>query len=254
MTKRLILSMGRPILLIFSLAVLASCDSSDPSAGPYDCSNSTIPDGAQCFEFDSEQHAFLFKDIDVVGSWSSSEYETCITYKADGTGTFRYWGIVGSVPRDDSSVKWGVWVDVDGDPVLTTNSQPIIVHHLEGGTVLDRRLTGLSHPESGGLGGDFERVNACPEYKESSQGVITFFTTNSETDAITIGLDSFVVGELSQYIPGDDPPCGSATTKSILTIYRQPGSYHFQALSSVSTWGPIDIEVKTGECANHALR
>ncbi|MGA7305870.1 MAG: hypothetical protein WBW88_13410 [Rhodothermales bacterium] len=245
---------SRPIPLIVVLLMLTSCDSSNQAAGPYDCVDGSIPADAQCFDFQDAQQAFRFKDINVVGSWSSADFETCITYSADGTGTFRYWGIVGSVPRDDSSVRWGEWVDVNGDPVLTTTGQPVIVHHLEDGTVLDRRLTGLGYTDSDGLGGDFERVDACPDYKESSQGVITFFTTNSKTDAISVGLDSFVIGELSQYIPGDDPPCGSATTKSILTVYRQPGSYHFQALSSASTWGPIDIEVKTGECANHALR
>jgi len=233
---------------------LASCDSSSPETGPYDCSRGGVPDDAQCFEFQGEQEAFRFKDVNVVGSWSSQEYETCITYSGDGTATFRYWGLVGGVPRDESSVRWGIWVDLNGDPVLTTNGDPFIVHHRETGPVLDRRLVGISHTESEGLGGDFQRVETCPEYSESNQGAITFFTTNSETDAITVALNSFVVGELSEYIPGDDPACGSPTTASVLTVYRQPGTYHFQALSSVATWGPLNIEVKKGECGNHGLR
>lgn len=253
MTRHLILSTSRAVTLVLSLAILASCDSSNTETGPYDCTGGNIPDDAQCFEFQGEEHAFRFKDVDVVGSWSSVQHETCIVYDADGTATFRYWGVLGGVPRDDSSVRWGIWIDVNGDPVLT-NSKPIIIHHREEGTVLDRRLLGISQTDAGGLGGDFERVDACPEYKESAQGALTFFTTNSQTDAVTIALNSFVVGVLSKYIPGDDPACGSETSQSILTIYRQPGTYHFQALSSVATWGPTELEVKKGECASNGLR
>jgi hypothetical protein len=59
---------------------------------------------------------------------------------------------------------------------------------------------------------------------------------------------------MSSYQTGEDPPCGGETTSGILTIYRQPGSYRFQAVSSVATWGPTLIEVEKGECEAHALR
>jgi hypothetical protein len=237
------------------VTLLASCDSSSTTdTGPYDCSGSNVPSDAQCFDFQGSKQAFRFKGVNVAGSWSSTQYETCIQYAADGTATFRYWGIVGGVPRDSSSVQWGIWIDAHGDPVPSSNGDPIIIHHLESGQVLDQRLIGITYTEASGLGGDFQKVDACPDYSDGNQGVLTFFTTNTATDAITIALDSFVVGELSEYIPGDDPPCGSATSASILTIYRQPGTYHFQAFSSVAAWGPTNIEVKKGECTAHALR
>ncbi|HEY5564327.1 MAG TPA: hypothetical protein VIL33_01970 [Rhodothermia bacterium] len=248
------LLMMRKCGFLMLLAALASCDSSEEDTGPYDCTRGGVPAGAQCFEFQGEQQAFRFDEPGVVGSWSSNEFETCIEYAADGTGRFRYWGIIGSVPRDDSSILWGVWVDDDGEPIVGGDGRPVVVNHLEEGPVLDRRLVGLGYSETTGFGGDFQDVTTCPQNSESNQGAITFFTTNTTTDAVTIALNSFVIGELTATVGSNEPECGNETSASTLTVYRQPGTYRFQALSSTATWGPLNIPVAKGDCSSHALR
>lgn len=240
--------------LVMAVIGLTSCDSSDEETGPYDCAHGSVPDDAHCFEFQGQQRAFRYSLADIAGFWSSTEFETCIAYSADGTGVFHYWGIVGSVPRDDSSVKWGVWVDADGDPVVGGDGRPVVVNHLDTGPALDRRLVGLGYDQTSGFGGDFIQVSTCPENRESNQGAITFFTTNTTTDAISIGLDSFVVGDLEERITGDEPDCGVETNEQVLTVYRQPGTYRFQALSSTATWGPTLIQVEKGGCTSHNLQ
>lgn len=239
---------------MMAVVFLSACDSSDEETGPYDCSRGAIPAGAQCFEFQGVEHAFRYDEPGVLGRWSSTEFETCIEYQSDGTGTIRYWGIVGGVPRDDTGILWGIWSDFDGNAVVSTDGRPIVVHHGADGPVLDARLVGVGFDQTGGLSGDFERVDVCPENAESEQGTITFFTTHSGTDAITIGLDSFVVGELTEIVTGDHPDCGVETDAKVLTVYRQPGTYRFQAVSSVATWGPTNIEVTKGECTAHNLQ
>lgn len=239
---------------VLLVAALASCDSSDEETGPYDCLRGSIPGDARCFEFQGERQAFRFNEPGVVGLWSSVEFETCIEYAADGSGTFNYWGIHGGIPRDDSSIFWGVWVDDNGDPIAGGDGRPTVVNHLDEGPVLDRRLIGLGYSDATGFGGDFKRVDVCPQNTESNQGVISFFSTNADSDAITIGLDSFVIGELADMITGEEPECGVETNSTILTVYRQPGTYRFQALSSTATWGPTNIEVEQRECTSHNLR
>lgn len=239
---------------LVTLLLVASCDSTEEVTGPYDCSAGPIPADAQCLEFQGEQQAFRFVGTSLPGKWNSTDFETCIDYGVDGTAVFRHWGIVGGVPREDTHVRWGIWIDVEGDPILSGTGQPVAVHQFQSGAAIDRRLVGIDFSDASGLGGDFDRVDACPANSESEQGVITFFTTNTGTDEITVALNSFVVGELSVVTTGEEPDCGIATSQRVLTVYRQPGTYRFQALSSVATWGPTLIEVKKGACSSNVLR
>jgi len=240
------------LLFVGVALVLTSCDSQEET-GPYDCAKKPIPSDAQCFEFQGEEQAFRFDVAGIAGRWNNSEYESCIEYATDGTGTIRYWGIIGGVPREDTEFRWGVWIDDNGDPILSGLGQPVVVHYRESGSYLDTRITGLGFTDTGGLGG-FSRVDTCPANVESNQGTMTFFTTNSGTDEVTVALDSYVVGELSTIITGDHPDCGAVSSPGIITVYRQPGTYRFQALSSTATWGPTNIAVEKGNCSSHNLQ
>lgn len=240
-------------LLLLGLA-LAACDGTQEETGPYDCSAGSIPNDAQCLDLDGSLEALRFTEPGVIGVWSSNDFETCITYAGSGTASFRYWGLVGGVPRENSTVKWGIWIDAAGDPILSNTGQPAVINIWQSGEALDRRLIGIGYTDANGLGADFERVDACPDNRESNQGMLTFYSTNDNMDPITIGLDSFVIGELSAFITGDEPECGDATSDGVLTVYRQPGTYRFQAFSTVATWGPTNLTVEKGECASNALR
>jgi hypothetical protein len=88
----------------------------------------TLPTGFQCLTNSGGAKApFRYTETKVLGSWSSADYDVCITYKSDGTGVARFKGGIG-FPTTSKNIKWGIMVASDGKEVMAAAGRWYIMH------------------------------------------------------------------------------------------------------------------------------
>lgn len=83
----------------------------------------------------------------------------------------------------------------------------------------------------------------------TSSGTITFWTSDSSPNNISVSVDGNVVGTLSAYRQSA-PTCGATSTNGTLTVKVSAGSHTLSAheIGANGKWDPSSMSVTAGGC------
>ncbi|OYU97634.1 MAG: hypothetical protein CFE21_04905 [Bacteroidetes bacterium B1(2017)] len=130
---------------------IASKGASSGKTIKYVCDGVTsLPTGFQCLaNSGGAKNPFRFTETKVLGTWYSSSYDVCITYKSDGTGVARFKGGIG-FPASSTNIKWGIWVNSTGKEINASANHWYIMHQGIG----DPQIELMSYNYSSGAPGE----------------------------------------------------------------------------------------------------
>lgn len=245
---------------IFILFILSGCEKQDAANSREDkvltCGSSlAVP--FQCISAAGKSTITTTKIPELYGYWDSDDFDFCVNYKSDGTGTITFKPsafIKGSTQK----IKWGAMVNSKGELVLSNSGTIYIAHEsLEGS--LDPQIALMSFKQSTKqwYGFDLKSVSSCPTVTgggttgTGGNGNIIFYTKSDigcGSIKVTINNQSSTI---TQYFASTAPSCGN-TGGANFTL--PAGNYTFTAECSQYKWPSTPITITAGQCFKMELK
>lgn len=255
------------LLLCLPLFIFSTCDTGEEEEASLNLScGSSMPSGFHCITAAGKSTTTTYDIPELFGSWDSDDFDFCVKYNSDGTGTITYKPsafVTGSVQR----IKWGAMVNSKGELLVSGSGTNYIAHESLDGTPVDAQITLLSFKRSTKqwYGFDLVSVSSCPTASGGSSGTggsgtggsgtggtgtgtttgqIMFWTASDQgcgNITVTVSGSS---GVISKYY-ASRPSCGAS---GCATFTLPAGTYSFTASCSKYTWSDSGLTVTAGGC------
>ncbi|WP_276346855.1 carboxypeptidase-like regulatory domain-containing protein [Daejeonella sp. JGW-45] len=251
----------RKILITLCIAfVLVACEKQDAANSREDkiltCGSSlTAP--FQCISAAGKSTLTTTKIPELYGYWDSDDFDFCVNYKSDGTGTITF-KPSGLSKGSTQKIKWGAMVNSKGELVLSNAGTIYIAHEsLEGS--LDPQIALMSFKQSTKQwwGFDLRSVSSCPTVSgggtpgTGGNGNIIFYTKSD------LGCGSIKVtingqtGTINQYFSSGAPACGN---NGGANFSLPAGNYTFTAECTNYKWTSTPVTITAGQCFKMELK
>ena len=240
----------------------------------------SMPSGFQCISAAGNSTTTTYDVPELFGSWDSDDFDFCVKYNSDGTGTITYKPsafVQGNVQR----IKWGAMVNSKGELLVSGQGTNYIAHESLDGTPVDAQITLLSFKRSTKqwYGFDLVSVSSCPTVTgggtggtgtggSGTGGTGTGGTgtggtgTGSTSGQVTFWIASDLgCGNITVTINGSSaliskyylatPTCGMS---GCATFTLPAGTYSFTASCSKYTWSDSGLAVTAGGCFTMQLK
>ncbi len=253
--------MKKLLTSICILFVLFSCEKKDADNSREDkvlTCGSSLEVPFQCISAAGKSTLTTTKVPELYGYWDSDDFDFCVNYKSDGTGTitFRPSGLAqGSTQK----IKWGAMVNSKGE-LLQSNVGTIYIAHESLDGSLDPQIALMSFKQSTKqwYGFDLKSVSSCPTVPAGGgnpgtggNGNIIFYTKSDlgcGNIKVTINNQN---ATMTQYFTSGTPTCGD-TGGANFTL--PAGNYSYTAECSKYKWGPSQVTITAGQCFKMELK
>lgn len=251
----------RKLLTILSVVLmLFGCEKEDAANSKEDkdlTCGSSLNAPFQCISAAGKSTLTTTKIPELYGYWDSEDFDFCVNYKSDGTGTITFKPSA-FVKGSTQKIKWGAMVNSKGELLLSNQGTIYIAHEsLEGS--LDPQIALMSFKKSTKqwYGFDLKSVSSCPTITgggstgTGGNGNVIFWVKSDlgcGNIKVTINNQN---GTIGQYVTSGAPACG-ASSGANFTL--PAGNYTFTAECSKYKWPATAITVTAGQCFKMELK
>jgi len=244
--------------ILFLLFLLGSCLESDPTLPEkgnrkLDCGGN-LPYGYHCLTNRSGQTSIFQYNIPFLhSSWNNSSLDVCLTYYNNGTGTITYTGSGIVSGTNTGKIKWGVWVNSYGSPVLAANGKQYVFNQSISGAKVDPQIALIPYNQNTGkLEFGFNKGSCGNNGGGSSFGKAIFWVSKDYgIGQISVYVNGIYKGKITGYYSSGVPNCGVARC---VNVKLPAGVYSYKARSQTGVTWSGSIRITSGRCFKIQLR